>query len=798
MRKSDALFFLTGAAALVYQTVWIRLAGRLFGSDAGGLTLVLAVFMGGMALGALWAAPLARGAHRPVRLFALLEVGLGLWAALSPALFELTEPVAAGALRVFLAVLFLLPPTLVMGATFPLMARLTIRTQADTGSETSAFYGANTLGAACGALLGPLALMPLLGLSGALWAAALLDFAAAGLALRWLVAPERVGDAREGDAQANSRDGASLGFDPLLVGTLLVGLCGLGLEVVLSRLLLTVTGSSVYAYAIVLAVFLAGIGLGSRQLVVHSPRSGRGGLRADARTFALAALWLPALTLFGLCALRWQLGERDLFGALQNRMPTGAGVARLWASHALFAALALLPPALALGAALPAAAAAHAERWPASRREGALARVYTFNTTGALLGTVLAGFVLLPRLGPQASLLPLLVLAWCAGALIPGRTTLHLGLSAAAALAFGLLLQAGSSPAPGASVLYLEHDAHATVGVEESRESSGELVRSLRVNGKVVATTAPVDLRLQRLLGQVPGLLHGRVRRALVIGLGTGMTAGSLLDLPGLERLDVFEISSAVPGAARQFASWNGGVLEDARTHLALADGRHALATSEERWDLVTSDPIHPWTRGSSDLYALEHFESMEAHLAPGGVASQWLPLYQLSTLDVQTVIATWCAAFPHTSAWLTAYDLALVGSREPLAGLAASPARIPVGALGTHLAEAGVHSIPELAALQVADDSDLRAFAQGVAPMRDDRPVLEFRAPFSFLRGYATEVLGWAAREEFVERLQPEARERARAVRATLRRFLDELPGGWTLAAQRYGEALLALPPLD
>ena len=787
MRKSDSLFFLTGAAALVYQTVWIRLAARLFGSDAGGLAVVLATFMGGMALGAWLLAPAVQRARRPVVLFAGIEVGLGVWAALSPSLFELADPVSGGALRLALAVGFLLPPTLAMGATFPLMARLVIRAREETGSETSAFYGANTLGAACGALLGPLCLMPLLGLGRALWAAALIDVVAAVLALRWLSAAQL---SERGDPGAPGAPG----FDPLLVGTFLFGLCGLGLEVVLSRLLVTVTGSSVYAYAIVLAVFLAGIGLGSRQLVQRAKKSA-GGLRADARTFALAATALPALTLAGLVALRWQLGEEDLFGALQNRMPVGVGTLRLWASHALFAALALLPPALALGAALPSAAAAFAERRAASQREGALARVYAFNTAGALVGSLLAGFVLLPRYGPEWSLYPLLALAFLAAFTSRERSTKALVVGAGAALLLGFFLHAGPSSVAGARVLYLEHDAHATVGVEESLSEAGGPVRSLRVNGKVVATTAPVDLRLQRLLGHVPGLLHGEVESALVIGLGTGMTAGSLLDLPQLERLDVFEISSAVPGGAREFAEWNGAVLDDPRTHLRHADGRHALATSARSWDLITSDPIHPWTRGSSDLYALEHFESMAAHLAPGGVASQWLPLYQLSTADVQTVIATWCAAFGHVSAWLTAYDLALVGSNEALPGLVPGAALPP--ALAAHLAQAGVHGTIELAALQVADDGDLRAYVAGVEPMRDDRPVLEFRAPLSFLGGYATEVLTWAGRAEYVERLPAAARPRAREVRAALETFLTELPAGWTVAARRYGEALLELPPV-
>jgi spermidine synthase len=786
MRKSDSLFFLSGAAALVYQTVWIRLLARLLGSDAGGLAIVLAVFMGGMALGATCLAGVARRTSRPVLLFALLEIGLGIWAALSPMMFALVEPTSDGLTRLLLTVTMLLPPTIVMGATFPLMARLTIRAEGQTGTETSAFYGSNTLGAAFGALLGPLLLMPWLGLSKALFAAALLDVLVGVLALSWL--------SSAGEKERPTREAHTPlpWIDPLLIATFLVGFCGLGLEVILARLLVTVTGSSVYAYAIVLGVFLAGIGLGSRQLVQRGDPKGRG-LRADASTFQWVALALPALTLAGLLALRWQLGEGDLFGALQNRMPVGASVPRLWASHALLAALALLPPALALGAALPSAAAGFAERFDPELRERALARIYTFNTTGALFGTLCAGFLLLPRLGPELALLPLLACPLLAGLMTGTKRVARTTLALVATLGLGLLLRGSSTTEQNLEVLYLEHDAHASVSVEEVTKPDAGRVRSLRVNGKVVATTAPVDLRLQLLLGHVPGLLHGQVKSALVIGLGTGMTAGSLLDLEGLEHLDLFEISAAVPGGTRQFAEWNNNVVDDPRTHLHHVDGRHALATSTEQWDLITSDPIHPWTRGSSDLYAREHFEQMAEHLAPGGVASQWLPLYQLSTLDVQTVVATWCAAFPHVSAWLTAYDLALIGSLEPLPGLEESSELS--GDLALHLSDAGLHSARGLLALQVADDTSLRAFAEGVEPMSDDQPVLEFRAPFSFLGGYATEVLAWAGRPEFVDQLPASARPRAREVRDALDEFLSELPGGWTAAARRYGERLLALP---
>jgi len=814
MRTSDVVFFLTGAAALVYETVWARSLARLCGSDSVGLGLVLAVFMGGMALGAALGGGLARRTSNPRALFAGLELGLGAWAAATPLWIGWIDAVGPFPARAGLAVLALLPPTAAMGATFPLMGRLTIADDRDTRTGTSSFYGANTLGAASGALLGPFVLMPLVGLGAALVCAALIDALAAGLALGWLrdaradpvAPPAATHQAGHTSGTAGGTDEpAARGGRSVLAVTCLLGFASLGLELLLTRLLVGVTGASVYALSIVLAVFLGGLGLGARQAARPAALSGR---LAPERTLFACALAAPLLALLGLLALRWQLQEPDLFASLANRMPTGAGLVRLWASHALFAGLAVLPPAFAFGMALPSAVAEYVARRPGPR-EVRLARVYLANTLGALAGSLATAFLLLPHLGPRTGVALLLGVCLLAALLAPGRHggALAGGVLATIALGAWVLAPSRTTEADGGrAVLMHGFDAHATVSVEED----GAGLRTLRVNGKPVASTAPVDLRLQRLLGHIPGLLHGRVEDALVIGLGTGMTAGSLLDLPTVGSVRVLELSPAVVDAARSFADWNGALLDDPRVEVIVADGRHALAHDPARYDLVTSDPIHPWTRGSSDLYSLEHFRAMSAHLAPGGIASQWLPLYQLSTEDVRTIVATWCAAFQGVQAWLSAYDLVLIGTNggtngggakgeagrpAALESLLERPLASPVARA---LAAAGIHSGAELCALLVADDDALRAYAAGAVPMRDDRPVLEFRAPLSYLAGYAVEPLRWAARESFVERLPERSRERAREVRGLVLRFLERLPQGTTRAAELYGEELLALPPLD
>jgi predicted membrane-bound spermidine synthase len=268
MRKSDIVFFLTGASALVCETVWARLLARVLGSDAGAAAIVLATFMGGMGAGALLFAGLAHRTARPVRWFAAFEVFVGAWAALSPSAFVALHPVDGFTARALVAAAILVPPTLAMGASFPLMGRIAIGRDAETARETSAFYAANTVGGALGCLLGPCFFMPLFGLSGALRAAAVVELAAASLALVLLAPACGARAPIVGTAPEVARVSWT---DPFLWVALLLGATSLALEVLLLRLLVTVTGASVYAFALVVGVFLLGIALGSRRLATARP-----------------------------------------------------------------------------------------------------------------------------------------------------------------------------------------------------------------------------------------------------------------------------------------------------------------------------------------------------------------------------------------------------------------------------------------------------------------------------------------------------------------------------------------------
>lgn len=781
MRASDPIFFASGAAALVYQVVWGRLLARTLGSDAFATGLVLALFMLGMALGAELGARLAARSARPQRLYAGLLFAAGAWAALSPWMLDALGTVDGWWPRALAASLVLLVPTVAMGATFAPMGRLAIPGSRTIGAGTASFYGANTLGAALGAGAAAFVLLPNLGFTGSLWAAAGMDVAAGAAALLWLS-----GAAQEPEAPRRAAR-TPLGVPwPLLLAPPLLGASSLALEVLFTRILISLTGASIYAFALVLSAFLLGLGLGARRgsfwLAIWPPRVVLG-------FCAFGSLWAALL---GVALLGWRADVGDLFAPLVNLMPRDGDVLRLWVAHGLLAVLALVPTGMAFGLALPAAVGAAKLVAPQAEQARLLGRLYALNTLGAAAGALAAAFYLLPWLGPRWAFAVALVPALLAALCLPWPGPRLRGAVGLATVALAALVLS-PRPAEGEPwrVLQTAHGPVSSASVDESGEGQNA-VRSLRVDGKVVATTAPVDRRLQLVLGALPAWLGDEPKRALVVGLGTGMTAGALLHFPTIEEIRIVEISSAVAEVAPLFAAWNGELLEDPRTRLVLGDGRHALRLVEPgSFDVVTSDPIDPWTRGSADLYALEHFEAMGRALAPGGVASQWLPLYQLSPADVRTVVATWCAAFEHTAAYLSAYDLALIGSHRPLpGGLLERP--LPPSLLGA-LAPLGLRSAAELVALDVAGTAELLAFADGEPPMREERPVLEFRAPKSFLAGYATEALSWAGRAEYVERLPAPSQPAARELRQHLARFLEELPSGWSAAAERYGAALLA-----
>jgi len=842
------LFFLSGAAALVYEVLWVRSLGLVFGGSHLAVTTVLAVFMGGLALGG-WLIGRAVDRHaRPLRLYGLLELGIALSALgfaalvrLYPVLFvplaRLSEanPLWLSALRVVFAGAAMIVPTTLMGGTLPVLSRLAASRTGTLGGQLALLYGLNTLGAVTGTLLAGFVLLERLGARGTLWVAVAANAVIGLVALALAARPSGPAPAPRAAALApvDAAAGADAEIAPRLAlwGIGISGFCALGYEVLWTRVLCMVVGTSVFSFTIMLAAFLSGIALGSHAWVLlpRRVRAPEAGWRAPALTFAAiqALIGLAALaTTYFLRAL--PLHAMQLQRALVPE--SGEFAARQGTSFLLSFGL-MVVPAFFMGLAFPLAGVLHAAGRGAVG--GAVGAVLAANTVGAILGAAGSGFVLIYLLGIERALEALsavngiLALAVAAGCLGRARRRRALAAVAAAAGLAGLAValaperfgiwdrkffavfrnnQRGTFDTPerirdaleNTDVLYYREGINETISVIRPRASAQAFV----VNGRSEATTHPEDVQCQRTLGHLPMLVHPRPRRVFVLGLGTGMTLGATSIHPDVEQVTLAEIEAGVFGAARTFGEFNHHVLDSPKLRVVHDDGRNFLRTTRETFDVITADPIHPWSGGASYLYTVEYFRAAAARLSPGGVTCQWLPIYELTPADVRSVVRTFAESFRHVALWLTYYDAELLGSDAPLAfDEEALARRLADPRIAADLAAVDMGTPRDFLSYMLAGDAGVRAFARGGALNTDDNLRLEFSAPRSQgipeLMAVNVEALA-AHRESPLAYLVPAADPRAAAEREAFWRRTDAAAGAYHRAhvlvlARRLGDPELA-----
>jgi len=756
-----AACLLSGASALVYQVLWARQLGLVMGATTAAVATVLAAFMGGLGLGSALAARLLPRLREGARPFAypVAEAGIALSALALPSLF----PAAAGLLSALYArdaagllaatrfawcAALLLVPTTLMGATLPLITSVSGATAVRAGGIAGALYAANTIGAVAGCLAAPLVLLPALGTTRSLQIAAAGNLAAGALVLAVLrrgAAAARAGGppAEEGPVRSPSAPPRGSAVPGLVVAAL-SGLGALAHEVIWTRALVLLVGPTPHAFALILAAVILGIGLGSAAAAPWADRVRRPG-RALALVQSAAALSSLAVT--------GVLGELPLPVAALVRAHAGEP-GRLLVFEGLGVLGLLLVPSMLFGATFPLAVSLVARAGEAP--SAAVGRVLAWNTGGAVAGALLAGFVALPRLGLQATLLaaaPVHALAALAAPAGRGRAA---GVAAIAAClaAAGVLPPWDRELLSGGGYRYAAQSGEA--GVEEDLRSGDVLfyregaagtvsVRrlgstlSLAVDGKVEATSTG-DMHTQRLLAHLPLLLHPRARRACLIGLGSGVTAGSALLYP-LERLDVVEISPEVVAASALFRPVNHDPLADPRLTLRVADGRNHLRLTRRLYDVVVSEPSNPWMAGVGSLFTRDFFRLVRSRLRPDGLFCQWVHLYGLETSDLRTVVAGFTDVFPRSALFLlNEGDALLVGQGDDwsppdpvtVAGYLSVPA------VREDLAAVGVTSLEVFASLFAFDSPALAAWAGDAERHTDDRPLLELRAARSMLAATA------------------------------------------------------------
>jgi len=784
------LFVGSGCAALIYEVVWFQLLQLVIGSSSVSLAVLLGVYMGGMCLGSLLLPRVISARHHPLKLYALIEAGIGLCGLLVlygvprldnvyAALYSLVavNGFAGILLRGAICAVCLLLPTLLMGASLPAMARWVESTR-DGVAWLGFFYGGNIVGAVIGAVLAGFYLLRLFDMSVATWVAVAINAAVAaiGLGLAAVVRYEAASPNLTGhvvpeneDSQPLSRaaslQNAEIGDAKLeavpiflhaplpeavdvrqsavYIVIALSGFCALGAEVVWTRLLSLMLGATVYTFSIILAVFLAGLGIGSSAASTLARR-----LRNPRAALGVCQLLLAAATAWAAFTISTLIPSPD-FDPTVPLNPLD-----VFRMDLLRCAWAVLPAACLWGASFPLALAALAGFSGAkSEDSGALVgKTYAANTAGAIAGALAFSMILIPAFGTQQAGRYLVLVSAAAAIVAFARSISFATIAKVAAMAIAAGALAWTvKPVPWLALaygrrmnqyvsynskpLYIGEGMNSSIVVSEYPGG----VRYFHVSGKVEATTETFDMRLQRMLGHLSALLTAKSESVLVVGFGAGVTAGTFVLHPSVKRIVISEIEPLIPPASsKYFNAQNYDVLHDPRTEVHYDDARHFILTTNEKFDVITSDPIHPWVKGTSTLYSKEYFELCKQHLKSGGVVTQWVPLYESDFDTIKSEFATFFSVFPHGTVWNSdvkneGYDVVLIGQAEPapinVDELNERMNRDDYARVTRSLADVGLGSAYELLSTYAGRDDEMRAWLKGAEINRDRNMRLQYLA---------------------------------------------------------------------
>jgi spermidine synthase len=766
----NVCFLFSGATGLLYQVLWVRMLGLVFGHTVFAITTVLAAFMGGLGLGSYLFGRIVDRQKHVLRLYGILEAAIGIYVLATPVLFSWAELVyvrlnrdlhlsffSFSLVQFLLIFLILLVPTTLMGATLPVLSRFFVREVRSLGNRVGLLYALNTFGAVLGAYLTGFHLIPTVGVRTTLQMGATLNLGIGALVFAFerhlarlgLPLPSPVDETppRQNGSKPAGRDpeAGRLAITLTVVGFGLSGAVSMIYEVTWTRALALIIGSSTYAFSTMLVAFLTGLALGSFLF------------SRAARRFAVTPLSFALLQLgIGLGAL--------LLIPLFERMPEfflaafrfSSSPGSIMTVQFLISFIAMLLPTVFMGGTFPCAAQI-AARGP--HRVGYdVGTIYAVNTAGAIAGTIMGGFLLVPLLGLALT--------------IKIAIGLNLGLAAVLSLAsrrgwvkttstafslvafFPLVMLQQWDPrvmSSGVSVYaqrflsspdrvsfreavapweipFYRDGISSTVSIHRS----GRIV-TLRVNGKADASNAS-DMHTQLMSAHIPLLLHPEPKKVLVIGLGSGVTVGAAAQHPVTE-IDAIEIEPAVAEASKFFVKENRDVLKDPRVRLTIADGRNFILSTRKTYDVIISEPSNPWIGGIGSLFSLEFYGIVAGRLAPNGIICQWVQGYNLFPQDLQMVVKTLRSVFPHTTIWNTSTgDYLLIGSRVPLsldyARLEHRYQTLPT--LREDMARLALSSPLSLLADFVLSEEDTARYANRAWLNTDDLPLLEFSAPNS------------------------------------------------------------------
>ena len=743
------IFILSGASGLIYEVIWMRQLTLIFGSTVFATSTVLTAFMAGLALGSYYfGRKIDESTQSPLRLYALLEAGIGAFCLVWPlilaalgAVYVLihrnitSEFYTLSLIRFVLTFGVILIPSTLMGGTLPVLTRFFVKRLEHLGTNIGILYALNTFGAVVGTVAAGFFLIEALGVRWTLGIGIAINFAVAAvaLALAQKVSGTEADEPHEEAQQTESEDGPYLHERQLVLWAIgISGFCALAYEVLWTRIMVFFLGSTTYAFATMLAAFLFGIALGS---MVFSRWVDR--MKQPIAVFGSVQLGI------GLCALILMPAFEELYGMSQAFQST-FGASRFWAFFSCFLVMCL--PTFLMGASFPLVTKIYTGN---ARQLGrSIGNVYAVNTVGSILGAFCAGFILIPLLGIRPSIVLTVALntgIGCFLVLRSGRRT-ETGKSLLQGVGIGMpMLNAGlavillltvnqplflkstifKTQRPGDTLIDYNEEVDATVTTLKDDEG----VYRLYVDTNQAADASRWDSPSHRVIAHLPLLLHPRPKQALVVGFGMGLTSHSITQ-HGV-RVDAIELSSGVISAAQtHFTHINGNVFENPLFNYRLNDGRNHILMTKTKYDMISTGIIHPLvSAGSSNIYTADFYRLCRRILSEDGIMCQWVPLHRLPESHYKMIVRTFIEVFPHTTLWYkyTPDFVILIGTPEPL--------RIDYK---NFMARAQIASIQEgLAADDLDGPSLLDSFMMGPETVRkyagvgpihtDNRPRLEF-----------------------------------------------------------------------
>ncbi|MBI3652374.1 MAG: fused MFS/spermidine synthase [Acidobacteria bacterium] len=804
-------FFASGFSGLVYQVIWVRELVLVFGATTFAVSTVLTAFMGGLALGSFYFGRRTETIKQPLKLYAWLEIGIGIYGLAVPFIFALLPKMyqpfwrwlhlsflALSLVRFLFAALVLIVPTALMGATLPVLSSYYARELNRIGLRVGSLYALNTFGAVLGAAATGFLLIPAIGMSATTATAAAINlalgFAALHLSRRYeshfteLELPEAFADAEPQIGLGQSAISKSkhrrnvkpatvanpvpslskLSRLVVLTSFALSGFIALSYEVIWSRVLALIIGSSVYAFSIMLATFLVGLALGAAMISRFVDR-----IKNHIFMFAVIEVGV-GLTSFGGAFL---FNELPFAFVQLHRYFETSTIGVLLLARFLIAAAVIIAPTLLLGALFPLVVKIISGKEQTSGR--AVGDAYSANTLGAILGSFASGFILIPTLGLLGSLKLCVALNFVVAAALfiiakskreakqgsaakPANKTnqpasFQIAQLAAAALAILLVVTVAVAHIPWNSDLmssavyryapsmsqftrqdflhYVHNGQGETVFYKEGLTATVAVQklgndRVLKVNGKPEASTSG-DMPTQVLIGALPLLVRQHTDNVLLIGLGSGVTLGSIEQFP-IKRVTCVELEPAVVEASKQFNEVNNRPLEDERLQLISNDGRNFIYTTNEKFDVIVSEPSNPWVTGVANLFTLEYFQRGAAALSADGIFSQWLQLYEMSPDDMKTLIATFKAAFPYVNIFRgAAGDLMLLGSkREPKLDFSIIKGHLTNNKIAGDLQRVQTYNVTDLLSRFYLGTDEVTAISAVAKINTDDNALIEFNAP--------------------------------------------------------------------